>query len=62
LVAEGHSSSGIAEHLQLSIKTVEKHRSSLMSKLGAHNAAELIRVALKHRLVFLDDGLPPPVI
>jgi DNA-binding NarL/FixJ family response regulator len=60
LVAEGHSSAAIAERLQVSVKTVQKHRSSLMSKLGVHNAAELIRIALRHRLVFLDTALPPP--
>lgn len=59
LVAEGHSSPAIAESLQVSLKTVEKHRSSLMAKLGVHNAAELIRVAVRHRLVFLEEGLPP---
>jgi len=58
LVAEGHSSPAIAERLRVSLKTVEKHRSSLMAKLGVHNAAELIRVAVRHRLVFLDEGLP----
>jgi DNA-binding NarL/FixJ family response regulator len=59
LVAEGHSSPAIADRLQLSTKTVEKHRSSLMAKLGVHNAAELIRVALKRRLVFIDEDVPP---
>ncbi len=36
-------------------KTVEKHRSNLMSKLHVHGLAGLIRTAIKHRLVFLDE-------
>jgi DNA-binding NarL/FixJ family response regulator len=38
LVAEGNSNKFIAEFLSLSVKTVEKHRSNLMSKLDLHNA------------------------
>jgi hypothetical protein len=34
--------------LHLSPKTVEKHRSSLMQKLGLHSATELILMALHH--------------
>ena len=41
LVAEGYKSREIAEMLVVSIKTVEKHRSNLMQKLGLHSAAEL---------------------
>jgi DNA-binding NarL/FixJ family response regulator len=59
LVAEGHTNPVIAERMQISIKTVEKHRSNLMTKLDAHSAAELIRLAVRHRLVFLEEGLPP---
>jgi DNA-binding NarL/FixJ family response regulator len=59
LVSEGHTNTAIAERMQISIKTVEKHRSNLMTKLEVHSAAELIRLAVRHRLVFLDEGLPP---
>ena len=59
LIAEGHTNTAIAERMQISIKTVEKHRSNLMTKLEVHSAAELIRLAVRHRLVFLDEGLPP---
>jgi DNA-binding NarL/FixJ family response regulator len=37
------------------VKTVEKHRANLMSKLNVHDLASLIRVAIKHGLIFLDD-------
>lgn len=55
LIAEGHSNSEIAGLLVISIKTVEKHRASVMSKLEVHDLAGLIRIALKHRLIFLDE-------
>lgn len=40
-IALGHSSISIAEELFISDKTVEKHRSNIMKKLGVHSAAEL---------------------
>lgn len=55
LITEGHTSAAIAQQLKVSKKTVEKHRSNLMSKLEVHNLPELIRVAVKQKLVFLDD-------
>ena len=55
LIVEGHTNAAIAKMLGVSIKTVEKHRASIMSKLGAHNLTELIRAAIKHKLVFLDE-------
>lgn len=41
LVAEGHRNRHVAELLSISLKTVETHRTNVMRKLGAHNAAEL---------------------
>jgi len=55
LIAEGHTNKEVAEILHLSIKTVEKHRASLMSKLGVSDLAGLIRMAIKHGVVFLDE-------
>jgi len=54
LIAEGHTNSAIAQVLKISVKTVEKHRANLMSKLDIHDVAGLVRVAIKHGLVFLD--------
>lgn len=51
LIAEGRTNSGAAEFLNLSPKTVEKHRASLMHKLGLHNAAELMLAAMSLGLV-----------
>jgi DNA-binding NarL/FixJ family response regulator len=51
LVAEGKSNKAIAAFLYLSIKTVEKHRSNLMSKLDMHNAAALTAYAMEKGLL-----------
>ena len=55
LLAEGGTNSVIAQRLVLSVKTVEKHRASVMSKLDIHDLAGLVRVAIKHGLVSVDD-------
>jgi DNA-binding NarL/FixJ family response regulator len=55
LIAEGHTNKSIGETMHLSAKTVEKHRANLMSKLEVDNLASLIRVAIKHGLIFLDE-------
>ena len=51
LVAEGKANKRIAELLNLSAKTVEKHRSNLMRKLDLHNASELTAYAIEKGLV-----------
>jgi DNA-binding NarL/FixJ family response regulator len=52
LVAEGLTNSSIAETLSISVKTVEKHRANLMSKLEVNDLPSLIRVAIKQGLIF----------
>lgn len=47
LVAEGRTNRKAAEFLNLSPKTVEKHRASLMQKLGLKSATELVLMALR---------------
>ena len=51
LVAQGHSTSRIADILCVSPKTVEKHRTSLMNKLGVHDRLELLKYAIKIGIV-----------
>lgn len=50
-IVRGETNAQTAENLSLSVKTVEWHRGNLMSKLNAHNAAELVRIALQCGLV-----------
>ena len=46
LIAEGKANKETAADLNISIKTVEKHRSSLMEKLNIHDTASLTRHAI----------------
>ena len=50
-LANGKTNSEIADQLAISVKTVEKHRASLMSKLGVHSIAELLVSALREGLL-----------
>jgi len=47
MVAEGAANKQIAAELDISIKTVEKHRDHLMQKLDIHDTAGLTRYAIK---------------
>ena len=51
LIAEGNSNKKIAHLLSISVKTVETHRSASMRKLDIHSTAELVRYAVRHRLI-----------
>ncbi len=51
LIAEGLSAKEVATELNISTKTVEAHRTSLMRKLGVRKATELVRYALRHGLI-----------
>ena len=44
----GRSTKQIAADLGVSVKTVETHRSRMMETLGARNAFELLRIAMRH--------------
>jgi PAS domain S-box-containing protein len=46
LVVAGDANKVIARKLGVSIKTIEKHRSSVMKKLNIRSVAELVRIAL----------------
>ena len=54
LVAEGHTNNAIANLLHISIKTVEKHRANVMSKLEVSDLASLIREGIKQGLIFVE--------
>jgi DNA-binding NarL/FixJ family response regulator len=51
LVAEGHTNREIAALLQLSAKTVDTHRTSLMRKLDLHDVQGLTRFAVRRGLI-----------
>ena len=51
LLAEGKSSKDIARLLELSVHTVDTHKSNLMQKLSLHSMAELILYAVRKRII-----------
>jgi DNA-binding NarL/FixJ family response regulator len=51
LVAEGATNQEIADQLQLSIKTVQSHRATVMEKLGLRDLPHLVRYAVRRGLV-----------
>lgn len=51
MIAEGHTTKAIANRLQISVKTVEAHRTQLMDKLDIHDIASLVRYAIRTGLV-----------
>jgi DNA-binding NarL/FixJ family response regulator len=51
LIAEAHTNAQIADALQISAKTVERHRENLMGKLGMRDRVELTRYAIRRGLV-----------
>jgi two-component system response regulator NreC len=56
LAAEGQTTREIADILHLSAKTVEKHRASMMHKLGLHSLPELIKYAIRKGLIEVEEG------
>ncbi len=55
LVADGYRASEIAARLGVSIKTAEAHRRNAMRKLMVATVADLVRLALRERLVVGND-------
>ena len=51
LVAEGMSTKEIARRLDLSIKTVDTHRTNLMNQLNIHDLAGLVRYAIRNGII-----------
>jgi len=54
LYAEGQTTKQIADHLNLSVKTVETHRLHIMEKLDITGIAELTKFAIREGLTSLD--------
>ena len=53
LIAEGHSTKEIAHRLKITFKTAVSHRTHLLQKLGIHESATLVRLAVRAGLVSL---------
>jgi len=51
LLAEGKSNKEAAAVLDISVKTVETHRTNIMRKLRFHSIGELVRYAVKNHIV-----------
>lgn len=51
LLAEGKSNKEIAAYLKISVKTAETHRSNIMLKLDFHSVTELVRYAVKNKII-----------
>jgi two-component system, NarL family, response regulator NreC len=54
LMAEGKTTTQIAESLCVSVKTVEAHRKQVMNKLDIHSVAELTKYAIRQGLTSLE--------
>lgn len=50
-IAGGASNKEAGRHLGISPRTIEVHRARIMEKLGAKNAADLVRIVMSHRPV-----------
>lgn len=53
LICQGYSNNEISEMLFISPKTVDNHRTSLLSKTSTRNAASLVMFAIKNNLIEL---------
>jgi two-component system response regulator NreC len=51
LIAEGQTNKEAAVSLNLSVYTIEAHRSRIMEKLNLHSSVDLVRFAIRHGLI-----------
>ena len=51
LIAEGQTNKEAAISLNLSVYTIEAHRSRIMEKLNLHSSVDLVRFAIRHGLI-----------
>jgi DNA-binding NarL/FixJ family response regulator len=51
LLAQGKSNKEVAAALDISVRTAETHRSNIMRKLRLHTVADLVRYAIRHKIV-----------
>ncbi len=51
LLAEGKSNKEVAGYLGISVKTAETHRANIMLKLDFHSITELVRYAVRNKII-----------
>jgi DNA-binding CsgD family transcriptional regulator len=51
LLSDGSTSKDIAQRLGISPKTAQAHRENIKNKLGLRSTAEMVRYAIKHRII-----------
>ena len=51
LLAEGKSNKEVAETLQISVRTAENHRASVLRKLNLDSVADLVRYAIRNQMI-----------
>lgn len=54
-IAEDATNMAIANTLNISVNTVERHRENIMHKLNLHTRTELVKYAIRKGLISLDD-------
>ena len=54
LIAEGISNQDIATQLEISVRTVERHRENIMERLNLHSRTDLVKYALRKGLIQLE--------
>lgn len=55
LCAQGKRAVEIADCLDISMRTVEAHKTNIFKKIHVHNMAEMLRYAYKNRLISFND-------
>ena len=60
MIWDGHTNRSIAEHLIISMKTADTHRTNMMKKLRVSNTAQLLKAALEAKLLHTSDWTGRP--
>ncbi len=56
LIVKGYTNRQIADALSISVRTVESHRSNIVTKLNVRSRVDLVRYAVRHGYINIKDG------
>ncbi len=56
LLASGEGNRQVADTLGIAVGTVERHRANIMYKLGLHTRTDLIKYAIRRRLIAVEEA------